>query len=124
MGRACAVPGDRRWWQRSEERRPPAGAAIGDDLAKLRKHGGGDAGAGHATPPCCTALREVADAFQAELVHSPPKGNGASLAFRVAIGSPGRRMLSLEFALSPESLGVGPFMASFFQYFDQKNSQV
>jgi len=32
-------------------------------------------------PTCRAALRDVADTLQAELAHSPPKGNGASLAF-------------------------------------------
>lgn len=46
---------------------------------------GGYPGPGHAMPTCCAALRDMADALHAELVHSPPKGNGASLAFRFAI---------------------------------------
>ncbi|WP_313669265.1 helix-turn-helix transcriptional regulator [Sandarakinorhabdus sp.] len=43
---------------------------------------GGYPGSGHRMPICCAALRELADELNADLVSSPPKGNGASLAYR------------------------------------------
>jgi transcriptional regulator with XRE-family HTH domain len=43
---------------------------------------GGYPGPGHRMPVCCTALRELAEELSADLVSSPPKGNGASLTYR------------------------------------------